>query len=148
MAGLTKKKIESAINRIEREGEEAPERLLLIAPERSADKDDVARYRAEVAKEYDLSKAEAAKLKLGRVFKAFDLANYYLFDADAVLYGTDRYGNVSYYYTTGDYHPVRPENLVIAKAEAIGPDSAEIEDFDQVVQGLMFGSYSRSRRRY
>ena len=148
MAGLTKKKIESAVRRIEEAaGEDAANRLLLIAPERSADKESTKEYRASVRKEYDLSAKEVNALKPGRIFRAFDLANYYLFDADAVLYDTDRYGNIATYYTTGEYHPVRPDNLVISKAEAIGPDSAEVEDFDRVVQHLMY-DYKPPRRRY
>jgi hypothetical protein len=135
--------LKAALRRLDEEGgESAVKKLILAVPfKRGASgytKDEIVRL---VAHNRGESVAKVKKyLEKGHIaalVRAYDLVNYYVFDADIAFLLGGKYGG---YEHTSEVQAVRPDALVISKAEIID-DGAELhDDLDAAVHGILYGS--------
>lgn len=139
--GLTKAVIARTIKQIEEyAGDKAAEKPLILAVARGQ-RDLLSEVRAA----YKRERGEAAPrdMKAGRIFKAHSIAdNYYAFDGDLVGVFVDGRGIPYAYEHTGDYHPIGPADVVLAKSTFID-ENAEPTDPAAVIDNAVNGGSGR-----
>ena len=135
--------LKAALRQLDEEGgEKAVKKLILAVPyKRGASgytKDEIVRLVASARGE-PVSKVKKylEKGSIAALVRAYDLVNYYVFDADVAFLLGGKYGG---YEHTGQVDAVRPEALVISKAEIVDDGGDLHDDLDAAVHGILYGS--------